>query len=201
VVPIDADFGDRAVLLALAATALNTLRGADGEFCFPDLIVGHGVLGRLLARLAVGLGAEPPMVWEIDPRRASGNDGYPIRTADEDSRRDYHCIVDVSGASGLLDSLIERLTPGGEVVLAGFYSEPLQFAFPNAFMHRARIRIAAEWQNRDLETVAKMAMDGTLSLDGLITNSQPAERAQEAYETAFENPDCLKMILDWKSVH
>jgi 3-hydroxyethyl bacteriochlorophyllide a dehydrogenase len=201
VVPIDSAFGDRGVLLALAATALNALRGADGEFCFPDLIVGHGVLGRLLARLVVSLGAEPPMVWEIDPRRASGNEGYPITEADKDPRRDYRCIIDVSGASGLLDALIERLTPGGEVVLAGFYNEPLHFAFPGAFMRRARIRVAAEWQNDDLETVAGMAADGKLSLDGLVTNRQPAQRAQSAYETAFADSDCLKMVLDWRNVH
>ena len=34
----------------------------------PDLIVGHGVLGRLLARLAVQSGGAPPTVWETQPR-------------------------------------------------------------------------------------------------------------------------------------
>ena len=50
----------------------------------------------------------------------------------------------------LLDPLIGRLAPGGEIVLAGFYSEPLSFAFPPAFMREARIRVAAEWQPPDL---------------------------------------------------
>jgi bacteriochlorophyllide a dehydrogenase len=30
-------------------------------------------------------------------------------------------------------------------VLAGFYTEPLAFAFPPAFMKEARLRVAAEW--------------------------------------------------------
>jgi demethylspheroidene O-methyltransferase len=38
----------------------------------PDLIVGHGVLGRLLARLTIAAGAPAPTVWEIDPDRAPG---------------------------------------------------------------------------------------------------------------------------------
>ena len=32
-----------------------------------DLIVGHGVLGRLLARITLALTGEPPVVWERDP--------------------------------------------------------------------------------------------------------------------------------------
>ena len=36
----------------------------------PDLIVGHGVLGRLLARLNVAAGCTDTVVWERDPQRA-----------------------------------------------------------------------------------------------------------------------------------
>ena len=43
--------------------------------------------------------------------------------------------------------LIARLAPGGEIVLAGFYSAPLSFVFPPAFMREARIRVAAEWRH------------------------------------------------------
>ena len=32
------------------------------------------------------------------------------------------------------------------MVLAGFYAEPVRFAFPPAFMREARLRIAAEWK-------------------------------------------------------
>ena len=64
---------------------------------------------------------------------------------EHDLRRDYRSIYDVSGDPGLLDSLIGRIAPGGEIVLAGFYSEPLSFAFAPAFMREARICVAAEW--------------------------------------------------------
>ena len=76
--------------------------------------------------------------------------GYGVLDPEHDTRRDYKSIYDVSGDAGLLDSLIGRIAPGGEIVLAGFYSEPLSFAFPPAFMREARIRVAAEWQPADL---------------------------------------------------
>jgi len=191
VTAIDVALGQRGVLLALAATAQHAVVAV-----LPDLIVGHGVLGRLLARLAVLHGAAP-MVWETNPARAGGAQGYAVLHPDEDPRRDYRCIVDVSGDPALLDTLIGRLAPGGEVVLAGFYSERLSFAFAPAFMREARLRIAAQWQPADLQTVNALAASGALNLDGLITHTEAAADAAGAYRTAFGDAACLKMILDW----
>ena len=57
----------RRVLLALAATAYHATLHATSPL--PDLIVGHGVLGRLLARLAMLSGDRAPVVWEDEPER------------------------------------------------------------------------------------------------------------------------------------
>ena len=115
-----------------------------------------------------------------------------------DKRRDYRSIYDVSGDASLLDSLIARLAPGGEVVLAGFYGETMSFAFPAAFMREARLRIAAEWRDADLQAVKLLVESGELNLDGLITHRQEAKSAPDAYRTAFTDPACLKMVLDWR---
>jgi len=177
---LDSQLGERGVLLALAATAYRALAGG-----LPDLVVGHGVLGRLVARLAVVLGEAPPTVWERNARRRDGAGGYPVIDPDADPRRDYHCICDVSGDAGLLDSLIGRLAPGGEVVLAGFYAAPLSFAFPPAFMREARLRVSAEWRPLDLAAVRLLIEDGRLSLDGLITHREDVAQAEAAYRKAL----------------
>lgn len=195
VVPVASWLGERGALLALAATARHAIAGGDKP---PELIVGHGVLGRLLARLTLALGAPAPVVWEKDPDRRSGAEGYAVVDPDMDSRHDYQTIYDVSGDAGLLDELIQRLVKGGEVVLAGFYSRPLQFDFAPAFMKEARLRIAAEWQPDDLRAVNAMADAKRLCLGGLITHHEPVTRAESAYRTAFGDADCLKMILDWR---
>ena len=138
-------------------------------------------------------------MWETRADRRAGADGYRVIEPDHDQRRDYRAIYDVSGDSALLDQLIARLAPGGEIVLAGFYSAPLTFSFPAAFMREARIRVAAEWRGDDLAAVLKYLDDGRLSLDGLITHRRSAEDASHAYRDAFEDPACLKMVLDWRS--
>jgi len=195
---IDAGLGAQSALLALAATARHAMAGAGKVV--PDLIVGHGVLGRLLARLTMAAGAPAPTVWEIDPTRQSGATGYEVISPEDDPRRDYNCIYDASGNGDLLNDLVGRIIKGGEVVLAGFYTQPLQFAFPPAFMKEARFRIAAEWAPDDLTATRQLVESGALSLDGLITHERAAADAPVAYETAFGDPACLKMILDWSAI-
>jgi 3-hydroxyethyl bacteriochlorophyllide a dehydrogenase len=164
----------------------------------PDLIIGHGVLGRLLARLNVAAGQTHTVVWERDARRCGGAEGYTVLHPEEDTRRDYRAIYDVSGDAAILDTLIGRLAPGGEIVLAGFYSDKLAFSFAPAFMREAQIRAAAEWKRPDLLAVKELIEAGVFSLDGLITHHERAEHADAAYRTAFGDAGCLKMVLDWR---
>lgn len=201
IVPVDAGLREQGVLLALAATAYHAVSGGGLRMPIvaPDLIVGHGVLGRLLARMTVAAGFPPPTVWETSAQRSAGALGYPVLRPEDDDRRDYRAIYDVSGDAEILDRLVARLAPGGEVVLAGFYTQPLQFAFAPAFMREAQIRCAAEWKRADLMAVKELAESGRLSLDGLITHFDEPSRADAAYRTAFDDSGCLKMVLDWRT--
>jgi 3-hydroxyethyl bacteriochlorophyllide a dehydrogenase len=197
--PIGDALGEQGVLLALAATAYHAVAGGGTRYPVnpPDLIVGHGVLGRLLARLTVIADFPAPTVWETSPLRAAGAVGYPVLHPDEDRRRDYRHVYDVSGDSTILDRLVSRLAPGGEIVLAGFYSQPLSFAFAPAFMREAQIRVAAEWKRADMLAVREIADAGLLPLDDLITHHAAAGDCERAYRTAFEDSQCLKMVIDW----
>jgi bacteriochlorophyllide a dehydrogenase len=200
VVRVAPELGPKAVLLALAATCYHTvsLGGQRQPMVAPDLIVGHGVMGRLLARITLALGLPAPTVWETQPVRREGAMGYSVIHPDDDSRKNYTAIYDVSGDGSILNSLISRLAPGGEVVLAGFYKHDLSFAFAPAFMREAQIRVAAQWKKHDLQAVVALVENGALSLDGLITHTLNPGRAREAYEVAFGDPQCLKMMMDWR---
>ena len=190
-VTLPAGVDDQGVLLSLAATAYHAIVGGTA----PDLIVGHGVLGRLLLRITEAMGGERPTVWETNPARRQGIAIHP----DADDRRDYRSIYDASGAEDLMDFLVARLARSGEIVLAGFYEARLSFAFPMAFMKEARFRIAAEFRPEDVTAVTALIADGRLSLDGLITHRRPAVEANDAYPVAFGDAGCLKMILDWRN--
>jgi 3-hydroxyethyl bacteriochlorophyllide a dehydrogenase len=65
-------------------------------------------------------------------------------------------------------------------------------------MKEARFRIAAQWAPQDLADVKQMISSGHLNLQGLITHHRTPSSIGEAYHTAFEDPNCLKMIVDWR---
>jgi 3-hydroxyethyl bacteriochlorophyllide a dehydrogenase len=193
-VRIDETLGQDGILLSLAATARHAVAGGPA----PDLVVGHGILGRLIARLAIATGAPPPVVWETNPARRDAA-GYTVIDPSADDRRDYRTICDASGAGDVLDMLIPRLGKGGEIVLAGFYDR-LSFAFPAAFMREARFRIAAEFTPADIAATTALIASGDLQLGGLISHVRPVSQATDAYPQAFDDPDCLKMVLDWSEI-
>ncbi|MEO1202135.1 MAG: chlorophyll synthesis pathway protein BchC [Pseudomonadota bacterium] len=197
-IPLGERLESEGILLALAATAYHALQCNDRR-ALPDLIIGHGVLGRLLARISVTLGRDDLVVWESEPRRRDGAKGYSVVAPDDDDRRDYQRILDASGDHNIIDTLVQRLARNGEIVLAGFYAERLAFTFPPAFMREASIRVVAEWTPDDLKAVKLLIDSGALRLDGLISHELPADKAASAYPTAFGDPDCLKMVLDWRN--
>lgn len=199
-VTLQDNLGEQAVLLALAATAYHAVAGGGQRepSPAPDLIIGHGVMGRLLARLAVAAGGPAPVVWETAAHRHGGARDYIVMHPDDDDRCDYKAIYDVSGDSTILDLAIARLAYGGEVVLAGFYKNAMSFVSGPALKKEARIRAASDWKRADLLAVTQLAHSGRLSLDGLITHTQVAEKAASAYDVAFGDTACLKMILDWR---
>jgi 3-hydroxyethyl bacteriochlorophyllide a dehydrogenase len=195
VIPVPAGWDEKAVMMSLLATAQHAVVGGE----MPDLIIGHGVLGRLLARIALAAGVEP-VVWEINEARMGGAEGYRVIRPETDERRDYRSIYDASGDHRILDQAVMHMARGGEIVLAGFYSEPLSFQFAPAFRREARIRIATEFQPDDLATSLALVGSGRLSLEGLVTHKVPATEAPTAYGQAFSDPNCLKMVFDWRDI-
>ena len=186
---------EEAALLALAATAHHAVcRSAHAA----SLVIGHGVLGRLIARILLATGNPPPVVWETRDARRNGAKGYVVTfpEAERDLRHDV--IIDASGDATVIDKAIRHLNRRGDLVLAGFYGERVDFAFPAAFMKEASIAIAAEFTPADVQAVLALVGSGCLSLDGLITHHAAPSDAASAYRTAFNDPDCLKMIIDWR---
>jgi 3-hydroxyethyl bacteriochlorophyllide a dehydrogenase len=192
--PVAESLGADGILTALAATAYHAVAGGKA----PDLVIGHGIVGRLVARVAVAMGGPAPTVWETNSERREGS-GYAVIDPASDDRRDYATICDASGAPDILDTLVPRLAKHGEIVLAGFYDR-LSFAFPPAFMREARLRISAEFTPADVAATNALVASGALRLDGLISHVRPASHAIDAYPDAFEDPACLKMVLDWSDV-
>ena len=118
---------------------------------------------------------------------------------DRDDAGRHDAVIDASGSLAAIDQAIGRLNRGGDLVLAGFYGERIGCAFAPAFMREVSLLISAEFRPDDISAVLDLVSDGRLDLSGLITHRNPPSRAAHAYETAFSDPDCLKMVIDWRN--
>ena len=197
-IKIDPELKAKGTLFALAATARHAIAGLGNKL--PSLIVGHGVLGRLLARLTIAAGGEPPIVWESNPLRADNQTDYEVIDPEKDNSFDHESIYEASGDISVLDKIIPKLKKNGEIVFAGFYSSPISFSFPPAFIKEARFRISAEFNTEDINITRSLLETGALSLEGLITHEKNVNFSQSAYKQSFEDPECLKMVIDWREV-
>lgn len=186
---------DNGVLLALAATAYHAVRRAQGPV---GLVVGHGVLGRLIARIVMALDFAAPVVWETAAARHAGATGYPVMHPGEDGDTRYGTAIDASGDATAIDSIITRLRKPAELILAGFYGERIGYAFAPAFMRELTLSIAAEFRPDDVSAVIRLVETGRLCLDGLLTHQAAPAQASSAYATAFNDLGCLKMVIDWR---
>ena len=190
------EHAEDAALLALAATAHHAVRRATRA---ASLVIGHGVLGRLAARIIIATGNPPPIVWETREARFSGATGYSVVAPEQDPGQRHDVVIDASGNAAVIDTAIGHLNRQGELVLAGFYGRSVAFDFPAAFMREASIAIAAEFTAEDTQAVLALVEAGKLSLGGLITHHSRPSQAASAYRTASTDPDCLKMIIDWRN--
>ena len=189
--------GEEGSLLALAATA-NHVFSVNGD-CKPNIIVGHGALGRLIAKIAVLKGLNP-IVIEANKERRKGNFEYEVISPLESKKLTGGCVVDASGDSSQLNDLIKFLKPQGEIVLAGFYDKPLSFDFAPAFLREAKIRVSAQWTPRDLKEVSALFTTKKINFEDLISHRVSVNSISQAYETAFNDSSCLKMIINWKGL-
>lgn len=187
--------GPEGVLIALAATAHHAMSIGG----LPDLIIGHGVLGRLMARLTVALGGKPT-VWECNEQRFSADNLYPVRRASEDPRQDYQVVIDASGDADVIDQAVRHMAKGSLFVLAGFYHRKVNFTFPPVFMRQMTVRVAAEWVPEDLKAVVGLLAEHPALLTGIVTHMADAAEGADAYQRALEDPACLKMVLDWRQL-
>ena len=85
--------------------------GSVGSVGWVGCVCGGAVvaLGAADGWLTLAAGAPAPTVWEIDPSRVPGAQGYSVLHPDKDTRRDYRSIYDASGKADLLNTLIGHI--------------------------------------------------------------------------------------------
>ena len=130
ILPVSNHLGSDAVLFALAATAYHAVSGGGNQEPYnpPDLIIGHGVMGRLLARLTVAAGYPPPTVWETNaPSAPKAAEGYNvIRPEDDAVTKAIRPSTTSVATRHCSTNSFKEFAQAVKWFLAGFYKDNLQ---------------------------------------------------------------------------
>ncbi len=205
VIPLGTINPSDGVILALAATALHGINVANIRPTDRVLVLGQGIVGQLAARLARLAGASFVAVADRVAVRLAHSQADQVVDINRElldeaiSDANINVLIEATGSMTALSGALPLLANHGRVLLLGYY-DTMNLPYAPLFMREAQILIAREWQfgpDGDLPRVRDMLASGELDVQGLLTHRVPLDRIQAAYRLAFEDPACLKVVVEW----
>ncbi len=211
------------LFVANLETALNALLDAPVRLGERVVILGQGVVGLLIGLLARQNGAERVIVADDyeGRRRLAGDLGADAalvpdndladRVRDLTQGRGADLVFEASGNPAALQSAIGAIATEGTVVVCSWYGTKTVALELGGHFHRERVRIRSSqvgrldpglgprWNHaRRSNTVLDLLP--RLSLDRLVSQRFPFERAAEAYRLVDEHPEeTVQVVLSYPS--
>jgi 3-hydroxyethyl bacteriochlorophyllide a dehydrogenase len=205
VVPLGGIDPATGVILALAATALHGVNVAQIRRGDRVLVLGQGIVGQLAARIAKLQGAQHVAVADRVGVRLEAAQADQVIDVTRESldealgEANINVLIEATGSNPALAGALPLLANHGRVLLLGYYDH-INIPYAPVFMREAQILVAREWQfgpDGDLPRVRDLIASGELDVTGLLTHRVPLDRIQAAYRLAFEDPSCLKLVVEW----
>ncbi len=194
--------------LPLGATALHAVDLAEVSRK-KVLVLGQGAVGLLVVELAKHFGAELIVATDLNAERLAHSSASLCVHIDPQRPNDYaltdalsgmlcEAVIDCSGSMQAIEQSLAHLTMNAKVVLAGFYQR-LDLPYHMAFMKELTFIAAKQWRLGDLERVRDLIAREKINVKKIFTHRSSAFNGlHDAYQTAFNDPTCLKMVLSWK---
>lgn len=161
------------------ACGVNVFRRARVEAGQRVAVVGIGFLGSVVAQLGERSGADVVRV-----RRATGVAGL------EES---FERVVEAAGTQEALDTASALVAPRGLLVVAGYHQDGPRRVDMRSWNWRgidvvnAHERDAAAYVD-GMREAARLAAEGELDVEAVVTHRFPLERLGEAFEAARRRP-------------
>ncbi|MGQ9805618.1 MAG: chlorophyll synthesis pathway protein BchC [Chlorobiales bacterium] len=193
--------------LPLGATALHAVDLAEVSRK-KVLVLGQGAVGLLVVELAKHFGAELVVATDLNSERLAQSSAN-IRVHIDNPAADHNMtdalsgmlcdvMIDCTGSMKAIEQSFAHLVMNAKVILAGFYQR-IDLPYHMAFMKELTFVATKQWRLGDLERVRDLIAREKINAKKIFTHhSSVFNGIQEAYQTAFNDPTCLKMVLNWK---
>ncbi len=192
------------IALPLGATALHIVDLAQVNNR-KVLVLGQGAVGILAVELARLMGATLVAATDTQKNRLnySSADLRVNPETDDVSAAlagyEFDVLIDSTGIMSAIDTGLRFLKFHGVVLLGGYYQR-INIDYSQAFQKELSFIAAKQWAKGDLERVRELIAQHKLNAERIFTHQHTVEDdISSAYLQAFNDPDCLKMILLWKT--
>ena len=161
--PVPADWAPEDVVcvepLSVALHAVDLAEIVTGE---RGLVIGAGSQGQLVCLAARRAGAE---VHVIEPHAGRRELAHSLGAAEDDAG-EYPVVIETSGAPSAFEQAVDRVAPGGRVVVIGQSTTPAEIASFRLVQRRLTIRGCLIYDHPDgfARTIAALAPGATPQL-------------------------------------
>jgi 2-desacetyl-2-hydroxyethyl bacteriochlorophyllide A dehydrogenase len=196
-VPLPAGVGPEiGALVEPLAVAGHALRRAPLERGDRVLVIGGGSIGLALTAVARATGVAVDLAARYDHQHAAGERLGARRTlADE-----YNVVIDAAGSQASLDEAVTRVRPGGTLVVAATYWDPVQFG--TALLSKEVTVVPAAMYGRhhgvrEFELAADVLAAHPDLGDVLVSHRFGLDDASEAFRVSGDRASgAIKIVLE-----
>lgn len=201
------------VASSLAALPGVSLRGLDMlRIEHGDLVVvtGQGLIGQGSAQLARLRGATV-LASDVSPTRLrlSGRhsaDGV-VNALEQDLGQAVRAlkpggadiVIETTGRASLFATCVDLLREQGQLLLQGWYPDPITFDFHTTHGKRPTVAITCGMDNDVIAACLELIEQGRLHWRELVTHLVPIEEAPRLYAQMLAGDDgLLGVVFDWR---
>ena len=201
---------EQGVMLALTATALHGVNQAGmvaTDVPKTMVILGQGIVGQLAARIVKGREnkALKLTVTDKEDARLRYSQADAILNTASDLQlsgaefagiKGVDVLIDATGKMDAIAPWLMRMGRGGRIVLLGYY-DCINLPYVPVFLKELTLVSSMQWAAGDLVLARDLIRDKTLGVDDLVTHRMKAADAPQAFDIAFNDVSCLKLVLEW----
>lgn len=205
VLPDDLDLSHAALIEPLAVACHDVRRGrvASGE---DVLVIGGGPIGVLVALVARHAGGKVTLS-EINENRLDFAAGLGFATLnpksgdvakamhDETGGKGADVVFEVSGSQPGVDLMTAAAATRGRIVMVAIHASKPQVDMFQFFWRELELFGARVYHREDYDEAMRLLAEGVVDCASFITDIQPLEAIQGAFEDLTGNPRAMKSMI------
>ncbi|MFX0063845.1 MAG: zinc-binding dehydrogenase [Candidatus Hermodarchaeota archaeon] len=210
VVPIPEELSlKHAVLVEPLAVAVHAIRNSKINIGDNVVILGAGTIGLFLLQMAKLAGAKNIIVTDIQENRlALAKDlgaTRVINAAEEDPMRillkekpfeGWEIVFEAVGIETTMQQALDIVRKGGKVIVVGVFGAETTVIMKNVQDREIEIIGTLMYVMRDIKDAIDLIASRKVKVEFLITSVYKLEQAEEAFKTAFDTQNQLKVIFE-----